>query len=81
MIMNLSSITTVQLWNVITMNENQLSKEIARASKRDSTVMSAITVGTLFFFPGTFVAVSVSTMLAIPGLEKPRAVFTRPLLC
>ena len=54
----------------VSMEIGRTSMEIAKASKSDSTIMSAITVGTLFFFPGTFVAVSRHATMGIPAYGR-----------
>jgi hypothetical protein len=53
------------MWAIMTMHETQVSLDIARASqetakasKRDSSIMMGITVGTLTFLPATAIAVS-----------------------
>lgn len=45
------------MWNAMTMNHSQISQQISLASKRDSSIMMGITVGTLTFLPGTAIAV------------------------
>jgi hypothetical protein len=61
-----------QIWNLIAQKDNQLnqeiaadSKEIALASKRDSSAMKAIAALTMFFLPGTFIA----SLFAMPLLD------------
>lgn len=43
------------------MNDSQISQQFSIASKRDSSVMKGITVGTLTFLPGTAIAVCLSS--------------------
>ena len=45
------------MWNSVALNGSQISQQISVASKRDSSIMMGITVGTLTFLPGTAIAV------------------------
>jgi Mg2+ and Co2+ transporter CorA len=66
--------------NVIILHESILSQQISIASKRDSTVMIAIAVGTSLFLPLTAMA-SIFAMPFLPSNVQPgNRVKGRPLL-
>ena len=54
-----------QKGNMITIALAADSKEIAMATKKDSSAMKAIALLTMIFLPGTFVAVSIQMIYAI----------------
>jgi hypothetical protein len=58
------------MWNVTTLRESKLSQQISIASKRDSTVMIAIAVGTSLFLPLTAMA-SIFAMPFLPWNVQP----------
>ena len=48
----------MQLYNRTSQSDSRLNYQIAKAARQDSYDMRAIALLTIFFLPGTFVAVS-----------------------
>ena len=52
------------MWNLVSLSESRLRRKISIASKRDSTIMMGIAVGTMLFLPLTAMA----SIVAMPFL-------------
>ena len=68
------------MWNLVAIAESKISQQISVASKRDSTVMIAIAIGTMLFLPLTAMA-SIFAMPFLPwNSQGGDEVARRPLL-
>src|SRR5437764_7516682 len=68
---------TEKVYNLVTQQDNSINIDIAHQAAQHSSSMNAITILTMVFLPGTFIAVS--SPMVLKSAFPPRCFTHRPL--